>query len=124
WTSLAAMNWRGMNLTGSGEPEFVQVKAITANFLPTLGISTRLGRNFLESEDRPGGARVAIISERFWQRRFGAAPDIVGRVLHFDGKPYTIVGVTAPGQPLPEDLEVAVPLAVDPEKEDRTNHEM
>ncbi len=124
WESLAAINWRAMNLTGGGEPELVQVKAITANFLPTLGIPTMLGRNFLPDEDKPGGAKVAILSESFWQRRFGGAPDVIGRTLHFDGIPYTVVGVTAPGRPLPDDLEVAVPLAANPAQENRMNHEM
>jgi len=124
WQSLAAFGWRAMNLTGEGEPELVQVKTITANFLPTLGIPVMLGRNFMESEDKPGGAHVAIISEPFWRRRFGGAPNIVGHTLEFDSVPYTIVGVTAPGQPLPDDLEVAIPLAADLGKENRMNHEM
>lgn len=124
WESLAAINWHAMNLTGDGDPELVQVKQITANFLPTLGIATTQGRNFLPTEDRPGGAPVAIITTPFWQRHLGGAPNVIGRTLTLDGTPYEIVGVTAPGQPLPEDLEVAIPLAANPAQERRMNHEL
>jgi putative ABC transport system permease protein len=124
WESMAALSWRSMNLTGNGEPELVQCKQVTASFLPTLGIPLMLGRNFLAEEDRPAGPKVAILSEAFWRNRLGSAADIVGRTLSFDGESYTVVGVTAPGQPLPSDLEVAIPLAADLTKESRTNHEM
>ena len=124
WDSIAALNWRPMNLTGRGEPESIPCKAVTANFLPTLGIPIVLGRNFTEEEDRPGGANVAIITDAFWRGHFGRTTDIIGQTLLFDGKPYSIIGVTGPGQPLSDDLEVAVPLAVDPAKEDRMNHQM
>ena len=124
WSSLAAMNWQTMNLTGQGEPQLIQVKAITANFLPTFGVPTELGRNFLESEDRPGGPAVALISDAFWHRHFGGDAGIVGQTLHFDGRPYTIVGVIAPGGKLmPGEIEVAVPMATDVSREDRMNHE-
>src|SRR5262245_22793772 len=35
FSSLAAVYWRAMNLTGRGAPELIQVRAMTANFLPT-----------------------------------------------------------------------------------------
>ena len=124
WESLTAMGWRSMNLTGQGNPEVVPVKAVAANFFSTFGIATLLGRNFLEEEDRPGAAKVAIISEAFWQKHFGRATDIIGRTLLFDGAPYVIIGVTAPGLPFSGDFEVAVPLAIDPVTESRMNHEM
>ena len=124
WESIAALCWKSMNMTGTGEPELVQAKQISASFLPTFGIPLMLGRNFTAEEDRPGGPKVAILSEAFWRNRLGRAPDVIGRLLNFDGEAYTVVGVTAPGQPLPGDLEVGVPLAADLTKESRTNHEM
>ncbi|HEY4249401.1 MAG TPA: ABC transporter permease [Lacunisphaera sp.] len=124
WDSIAALNWRPMNLTGRGEPESIPCKAVTANFFPTLGIPLALGRNFTDEEDRPGGANVAIITDSFWRGHFGRATNVIGQTMLFDGRPYSIIGVLGPGQPLLDDLEVAVPLAVDPAKERRTNHEM
>jgi hypothetical protein len=123
WESLVAWRWRAMNLTGVGEPELVQVRAVTANFLPSLGIPTVRGRNFSAEEDQPGGAHVAIISETFCQRQFGNVQNILGRTLTFDGTPYTIIGITPAAQPAPAKFEVAIPYAADPVRENRENHE-
>src|SRR5688572_19802682 len=95
FSSMAAVTWRAMNMNGSGEPELIQVRNVTANFLRTLGVGMAKGRDFLAEEDRPGGARVAIVSDGFWRRRLGARPDAVGQAVRLDGEAYTIVGVTA-----------------------------
>jgi putative ABC transport system permease protein len=124
WESLAAVASRAMNLTGGAgtEPELVQVRTVTANFLPTLGLAPMRGRNFREEEDRPGGAKVAIISAAFWERRLGGAPDVLNQTLTLDGVAYTIIGVTPQGAVLPLELEIAIPLATDPAKVERMNH--
>jgi putative ABC transport system permease protein len=124
FASMAAVSWRAMNLTGSGEPELIQVRMVTGNFLRTLGVGMAQGRDFLAEEDRPGGARVAIVSGGFWRRRLGARPDAVGQVLRLDGQAYQIVGVTATGLPLPGDIEIAMPIQFDVGREDRMNHEL
>jgi len=124
WESLAAITGRAMNLTNGGEPELIQVSTVTASFLPTLGMPTLLGRNFLETEDAPGGAPVAILSEAFWHRRFGGTADVLGRTLTLDNTPYTIVGILGPDQPLPTPIEIAIPMAADPAKESRMDHEL
>jgi putative ABC transport system permease protein len=110
FASLAAVYWRAMNLTGSGEPELIQVRAVTANFLETLGVRMALGRDFRREEDRVGGPKVAVLSDGFWRRRFAARPDVVGQIVRLDGEAYEILGVTAPGLPLPGDIEIAVPM--------------
>jgi putative ABC transport system permease protein len=124
FASMAAVTWRAMNLTGPGEPELIQVRMVTANFLGTLGVGMAKGRDFLAEEDRPGGAKVAIVSDAFWRRRLGGRPDVVGRALRLDGEAYGIVGVTASGLPLPGDIEVALPMQADVAKENRLNHEL
>jgi len=122
--SLAAVEFRTTNLTGQGEPEAVEVGAISASFLPTLGIPTILGRNFREDEDRKGGPPVAIVSEEAWARRFGRASDILGRTLILDGTPHVIVGVSGPTDALPGPIEIAVPMATDPAEVSRTHHDL
>lgn len=124
FASMAAVSWRAMNLTGTGEPELLQVRHVTSNFLRTMGVGMAQGRDFLDEEDRPGGAKVAIVSDGFWRRRLGARPDVVGHTLRLDGEAYGIVGVTATGLPLPGDIEVAIPMQADVAKENRLNHEL
>ena len=56
-----------------------------------------MGRTFLPEEDRPGAPPVAIVSHGLWQRRFAGTPAAIGSQLIFDGKPYTIIGITPEG---------------------------
>lgn len=122
WESLAASAGRTMNLTDGAEPEIVSAQRVTANFLATFGITPALGRNFLPEEDRPGGAKVAIVSAAFAQRRLGGTSGVPGRTLLLDGVPHTIVGVLPPGLMLPIAFDLLVPLAVDVTQEARMNH--
>jgi predicted permease len=124
FTAMAAVSWRAMNLTGRGEPQLIQVRTVTANFLQTLGVPMAQGRDFAADEDRPNGPRVAIISNGFWRRHFGGRSDVVGQTLRLDGDTYAVVGVTAAGLPLPGDLEIAVPMQADVSKEARLNKEL
>ena len=78
---------------GEGEPEQVPGLHVTGNFLPLLGLAPVRGVNFSAQDDSEGGAPVAMISQRLWQTRFSADPQIVGRLIQFDGVGRTIVGV-------------------------------
>jgi predicted permease len=62
------------------------------NLFPLLGVPAVVGRTFAESEDRPDGNSV-MLTWNLFERRFGGDPAIVGRQIHLDGKPYTVVGV-------------------------------
>jgi predicted permease len=88
--------WRGaqLSLTGSrGElPEMVTAAGGSWNLFPLLGVHAALGRTFTESEDRTDGNAV-LLSWNLFERRFGGDASIVGRQIHLDGKPCTIVGV-------------------------------
>jgi putative ABC transport system permease protein len=122
WESLAAIDWRAMNLTGSNGAELIQVRPMTADFLPTLGLAPVLGRGFQASEDLPGRNQVAIISHAFWQRHFGGKSDVIGQTLTLDGTAYNVVGVVARDAMFPGELEIAIPLAAAFSEESRTHH--
>ena len=70
---------------------------VSAGFLPTLGVGPVLGRNFLEDEDQPGKARVAMVSDSFWRGRLNGDRKALGGAVKVDGQPYTVVGVLPPG---------------------------
>ncbi|MGH9433265.1 MAG: ABC transporter permease, partial [Terriglobia bacterium] len=83
-----------MSLTGNGKPQQIWGTLVTANYFDVLGVKPILGRGFLPSEGKTrDGAPVAIISYRLWQTRYGGDPSIVGRTLHVDTHPFTVVGV-------------------------------
>jgi predicted permease len=91
---MAVWRWSRFNLTGQrGElPELVVACGGSWNLFPLLGVQAAIGRTFTESEDRPDGNAV-MLTWNLFERRFGGDPSIVGRQIHLDAKPFTVVGV-------------------------------
>src|SRR6266545_631774 len=83
---------------GDAETEFVRAQAVSGNFFSVLGVPALLGRTLTAEDDRAGNPQaVAVISHRFWLRRFAGDPSVVGHAITFNDVPFTIVGVTPPG---------------------------
>ena len=93
FASMAAYRSDDFSITGSGEAERVRLGMISAGFFEILGVSPVRGRLFTTDEDRLGAAPVVLISAGLWQRKFGAAPDIIGKRITMNGVGYTVVGV-------------------------------
>ena len=89
------------NLTGRGEPEVLNRVSVSANLFETLGVQPTLGRAFLAQEDEEQHSRAAVLSDRFWRRKFGAATSAVGETVILDGQVYMVVGVLPPSFRLP-----------------------
>jgi putative ABC transport system permease protein len=91
---MAIMTYAGYNLTGEQEelPEAVRAAAGSWNLFQLLGVQPALGRAFTESEDRLGNT-VVMLTWSVFQRRFAGDAQIVGRQIHLDGRPFTVVGV-------------------------------
>jgi len=85
-----------MALSDDGETERVWGLVVSANYFDALQVRPLLGRGFLFEEAAQESA-VAVISHRFWQRRFGGDPAVVGRAVTLNGRDFTIVGVAPPG---------------------------
>src|SRR5215813_1911626 len=93
---IAALSYTSVNLIGSAEPERIQGAAVTTNFFSLLGVQPVTGRGFLAEEEDPKSARTVIVSHGLWQRRFGADPDFIGKMLTVNGSPVTVVGILPP----------------------------
>jgi predicted permease len=93
FSSMAVARGYGFTLTGAGESERIRAEFVTSDFFRVLGVKPVIGRSFAPGEDGFGAAPIALISAGFWQRKFGSAPDILGKALILDGRSYTIVGV-------------------------------
>ncbi len=100
---VAAIRSLQFTLTGTASPERVGGQVVSANYFSMLGMQPALGRNFTDAEDRPGAARVAILTYGYWQTRFGGDPNVIGRTLTVNGNSVAIAGVLpASYQPPPE----------------------
>src|SRR5262249_12178506 len=117
---MAAYNFVSRNLTESGQTaERLSSLAATADFFPLLGVPPAQGRVFKPEEFEPGADNVIILSYRFWTRRFGSDPNVVGRKIQLDGKTVEIVGVMPPGFEHPilwGPLDIWQPLTFTPER--------
>jgi hypothetical protein len=68
---------------------------VTANYFTELGTRAAYGRMFHPTlDDRAATAPVVVLSYGLWQRRFGGDPTVIGRVIHLNKKPVTVVGIT------------------------------
>lgn len=92
-SGIAVYRSVGFNLSGNGEPERLRGEMIAAGFFEILGVKPLLGRTFTSEDDRLGANPTVMITEGLWRRRFGAAPDIIGRKIILDDKVRTVVGV-------------------------------
>ncbi|MBO0858172.1 MAG: ABC transporter permease [Chloracidobacterium sp.] len=93
FAGIAAQAGWLFNLSGTDEPERIQARRVSTNFFSTLGIKPTLGRDFSPDEDDFKGGRVVILSQSLWRRRFNADPNLIGRTITLNGRPYTVVGV-------------------------------
>jgi putative ABC transport system permease protein len=113
FTDLTLFRRESYNLStpkGDTAPERVGGGRVTANFLTVLGMTPQLGRDFTEADDVPHGAKVALISDKMWRRRFGASKEVLGRQILIDGVSREIIGVLPAEVRLPRLAEVYVPL--------------
>ncbi|HEV2245666.1 MAG TPA: ABC transporter permease [Terriglobia bacterium] len=106
---LAAVTWRGFDLTGPGTPERVEGQQVSSDFFRTLGIKPVMGRDFTLHDDMPGGAPVAIISNRLWRERF-SAQGVLGRIVTLDGVDRTVIGVMPAGFRIWGHADVFLPM--------------
>jgi putative ABC transport system permease protein len=99
FSGLAVYDDMSLNIGSAGsDPIRVDAELVSANFFGVMGANAVMGRTFTAEEDRvPDAMRVAVISHDLWQSRFGARNDIVGQSMVVNGRPFTIVGVMAPG---------------------------
>ena len=87
-----------MGLTGNGRPVRVWVTYVTADYFRILGVVPAMGRVFSGDEDAaPGSGAVTVLNYAVWQAQFGGDPSIIGRTIHINRHPVTIIGL-APKQ--------------------------
>jgi predicted permease len=87
----------------NGAMEFPAIESDVAGYLTTavvdgdyfrvLDVTPLLGRTLAAADDATGAERVLVIDERLWARRYGRAPDVLGRRLRLFDEMFTIVGV-------------------------------
>ncbi|HSM59446.1 MAG TPA: ABC transporter permease [Longimicrobiales bacterium] len=96
-----------------GSTERVSTMRVTPSFFPLLGVEAAVGRTFTEEAMEVGHQYEVVLTHAYWEEHFGGAPDVVGRELRVDARPYTVVGVLPPDFIVPgrQDARFFLPLA-------------
>ena len=110
FSAMAISRGSDFSLIGTGEAERVGGRWVSADFFSVLGVKPALGRSFAPGEDERGAGPVVLISADLWQRKFGVAPDVLGKSLTLDDKSYTIVGVLPASFNLVRGADVYLPI--------------
>lgn len=96
FADLAAYVRARLALGDAAGAEVVNGEMATGNYFTLLDVRARLGRTLVPADDHGEGARVVVLSDAFWRRRYGGNPEVVGRSVRLNDVPYTVVGVAAP----------------------------
>lgn len=121
FVDLKAFTGTSFNMARAESPEMVHAQYVTPGMYSMMGNRFQLGRDFLPEEGVAGKERVIILMNRLW-KRLGADPKIIGKQITLDQKPYTVVGVLAPGQADRLDQELVAPLVFTPKQMNHDFH--
>ncbi|HKH71898.1 MAG TPA: ABC transporter permease, partial [Vicinamibacterales bacterium] len=130
--ALAAFNGVSFNVQDDSQAERLNGAVVTASLFRVLALVPLAGRPLGPDDERPGSRRVALISQSFWQRRYGADPSLIGQTVLMNGERHEIVGVvpdtfrdigrsrvSSAASP-----QIFVPLTIDRARENRGNRVM
>jgi putative ABC transport system permease protein len=113
FAELALYSSGGANLTGGSQPERVTAAVVSASFFAVFEVRPALGHAFMADEEAAGRNQVALLSHRLWIQDFGGDPQILGKTIALNSRPYLIVGVLPSGFDFPGHTDLWVPRIVE-----------
>jgi predicted permease len=111
-----------VTVLGGAEAVRAPWAVVSRDFFAVMGVRPVLGREFVAEERQPGGAPAVVVSDAFWRRTLGAAPDLGRLTLTLDGTTHQVVGVMPPGFDFPDRAELWTPRELDAPLPSRTAH--
>ena len=104
-----------LNIVADGQADTASGLFVTGGYFAGLGVQAIVGRTLSVSDDRPQAEPVAVISHRYWRRRFAGDPSVVGKTIDVNRSPVVIVGITPEGFDGPrmsESSDITLPIAI------------
>lgn len=121
----AAAGGGGFTVRDGGHPESLPTTRVTTSLFSVLRVRPQIGRLFTAEHEVDGNHKVAVISHRLWQRRFGGTADVIGKTMKFDSGTWEILGVMPEGFEYPlsatRPVEMWVPYVVPASQKERGN---
>jgi predicted permease len=107
-----------LNVNVNGQAEIASGQLVSGDYHLGLGVSTSRGRTLVVNDDQANATPVAVISYRYWQRRFSSDADVIGKVIHVNRVPVTVVGVTSAeflgALQVGQSPDLSLPVALEP----------
>jgi predicted permease len=111
---VAAFGAIALNVNADGLVDVANAQAVTGNYYDVMGVPAYRGRMITYSDDNSAASPVAVISYRYWQKRFGGSADIIGKQINLNNVAFTVAGVAPPGfegaMDLGTSMDVAIPM--------------
>lgn len=108
-----------LNINADGQADVVNGQAVSGNYHQGLGVQAVVGRTFTDEDDKPSASPVAVLSYRYWQKRFGGDPAIINKQINLNNVAFTIIGVTPQGfdgtMQIGSSQDVSIPIAQEPQ---------
>jgi predicted permease len=118
-SDIFAFGGVGLSLNADGQSEVVTGQAVSGNYFRALGVQTAVGRLLTDEDDKANAPAVAVLSHRFWEKRFGNDPAVVGKQINLNNLAFTVVGVSAKGfdgtAGVGTTQDITIPLALEPQ---------
>src|SRR2546423_1820661 len=108
-----------VDVSADGRADVASGQAVSGNYYAALGVPALVGRTITDDDDRASAPPVAVLSHRYWQRRFGGDRGVVGRQINLNNVAFTVVGVTPEGFDgtlnVGTSPDVSIPVAWEPQ---------
>ena len=109
----------GLNVSADGLADVATGQAVSGNYFTGLGVQPAVGRMLTDEDDQANATAVAVLSHRYWQKRFGGDKAVVGKQINLNNVAFTVVGVSAKGfdgtMGVGTSQDVSIPLALEPQ---------
>src|SRR5215208_988122 len=118
-SDIFAFGGVGLNLSADGQAEVATGQAVSGNYFMGLGVQPAAGRLLTDEDDKAGATPVAVLSHRYWQKRFAGDQAIVGKQINLNNVSFTVIGVSAKGfdgtMSVGTTQDVTIPIATEPQ---------
>src|SRR3989441_2635935 len=113
-SDIAAFGSLALNVNAGGLAEVAMAQAVSGNYYQVLAVPAFLGRTITDADDSLAASPVAVLSHRYWQKRFGGNREVIGKQINLNNVAFTIAGVAPPGfegaMDLGTSMDVAIPM--------------
>ena len=118
-SDVFAFGHMNVNVRAGERVEVASGQAVSGNYYAALGVGALVGRTITDDDYRASAQPVAVLSHRYWQRRFGGDPMVVGRQINLNNVAFTIVGITPEGfdgaMNVGTSPDISIPIAWEPQ---------